>query len=109
MGTTVYRIYSPTLIPNSNLFYWKDRLLHLPGNVKDTSSEFKKGFMKVLKSVEEFSMKRLSPEEKEIASQKAWEEISKIIPGTDYTRPILLMIQIAGAAFLLMIGLRACL
>lgn len=109
MAIRVSLLPSPSLLPNSNLFYWDDRIIHLPKNAANTSNEFKQGFIKALKSVEEFSMKKLSPEEKKIARKKAWEEIRKVMPETDNTRTIILVIEMATVAFLLIIGSRACL
>lgn len=84
-------------------------MIHLPRDVANGSLECKKKFIQILKNTETFSLRKLTPEESESAFSKAWEEMQKNLPTNDHTRTILMVIKIAGIAFLIIIGSKASL
>lgn len=110
MANTVrHTIPSPTLLPNTDLFYWKDRIIHLPRNYTGTSLECKKGFIDLLKGLDVFSFKNLSSQQKEETFSKAWHEIVKTLPPNNTTKNILRVVEIAGIFVLFVISAKACL
>jgi hypothetical protein len=110
MATRVrYTIPSPSLLPNTELFHWKDRIIHLPRNYTGKSIECKSGFIELLKSLDIFSFKNLDIPQKEEAFGKAWHELVKTLPDEPFAKNLVKVIEIAGMAFLLIIGAKACL
>lgn len=99
----------PYLLPNTDLFYWKGRIIHLPKNYIEKSHEYKKGFIELLNSLNIFSFKNLTQEQKEDAFGKAWHEIVKTLPDETFAKTVLKVVEIAGIAILFVIGTRACL
>jgi hypothetical protein len=101
-----------SLIPNSDYIKWKERIIHLPGDIAKASIESKELFVKILNCHNVFNMKKLTPAEQKAAFDKAWLDYVKNNPLSyrdNVIKTTFTVIEIAGMVFLFIIGARACL
>lgn len=100
------------LLPNTDAFKWRGKIVRLPGNLVNASKESKDLFMKILNQSEIFNPKMFSPSQVQETFNKAWLDYLKNTPISvkdQFIKSTLLVIDIAGMAILFVIGARACL
>ena len=101
------KTYSPTLIPQTDLYMWGTKMHKLPHSIAEGSVEGKRGFVELIKKIDKNSFMRLKGDERKIYRQEQWLELSKNIPQDKILDRVFMIASIAGIIYVITVKMRA--